>query len=119
MPPAKSATPDKQGLQRRRHYRVRYPITVRPLFVSQLGTFEVVELSEGGIKFRFDRDSLEYLNFTIFGEIQFHDGKSVPIQGNIIRLERNRAVAQLTSQIPPKRIRKEELLVIRKRGGEK
>ena len=109
----KHATTACSTVQRRRHYRLGYPITLRPIFQTQLGTFAVLEISEGGIKFRFDRDSPEFLDLIISGIVQFHDGTTLAVEGGIVRIERNRAIAQLDCHIPTNRIRREELQVIR------
>jgi hypothetical protein len=99
-----------EGAQRRRHYRIEYPITERPTLIdSKEDEYEVVDICEYGVKF-FGKQGTSYLPFqTLKGKIKFHDDKCEDIVGKILRSDEGVVVVCLATPIPYKRIVKEQL----------
>lgn len=46
---------EQEGIQRREHYRIKYPITEQPTFVVNKVHFEIIDVSENGIRIRLAR----------------------------------------------------------------
>lgn len=101
------------GIQRRRHFRIVYPLTDCPIVTLWGKDYRVLNISEGGIKFRakYTRDFIEdeLLELTI----KFHDDESFELRGTIIRRDRDGVAVRLKDPLPLAKIRSEELRLIR------
>ena len=86
--------------QKRKYFRVHYPPGDRPKLVLVGNEFEVIDLSERGMRF--------YLGTKIHGVITFHNGESVPIEGKIIRIQNGEVAVHLSQCIPSDRIIEEQ-----------
>jgi hypothetical protein len=99
------------GPQRRKHYRIEYPITERPtLIVGDSEEYEIIDVCEKGIKFFFHagRSFLPLQSFK--AKIRFHDDEEEEIEGKVLRANEDFVVVQLTTKvISYKRIVKEQL----------
>jgi hypothetical protein len=103
------------GPQRRKEYRVRYPITDRPRLRLDSEEFEVINLSEGGLKFHF-QDPLRFVPWpTLQGTLVFADGETKPVQGSVLRTEQDGLAVELSSKIPYRRIVQEQIRLTRKK----
>ncbi len=95
-------------MNKRKHYRVRYPIVYRPNLAILNNVYETLDLSEHGIRFFGNDVSRFHSDMKIEGMITFGDGISISMKGKIIRIDRNNAVMFLTDSIPFERILAEQ-----------
>jgi hypothetical protein len=103
------------GPQRRTEYRVRYPIASRPRLRLDRGEFEVIDVSEGGIRFHF-QEPLDLADPPpLRGTVVFTDGEAAEIEGTLLRHEGNQLAAQLSKRIPYRRIVQEQIRLARKK----
>ena len=100
-----------KGKNSREHYRVRYPIACRPNLAILNNVYEIIDLSEHGIRFFGNDVSRFHSDMKIDGIITFDDGGSISIKGKIIRIDKNNAVMFLTESIPFGRIVTEQRFI--------
>ncbi len=110
-----TATETYTGPQRRAEYRVRYPLAGRPRLRLESGEFEVIDVSEGGVKFHF-REPLDITTQPpLRGTVVFSDGEAAEIEGTLLRQEGNQLAARLSKRIPYRRIVQEQIRLARKK----
>lgn len=68
----------------RAHYRITYPVGVRPKFLAEEKEFAVLEVSEQGIRIEVDKD-LRLDSDIVDGKIVFFDQETFEIQGRVLR----------------------------------
>ncbi len=100
---------DKIIDNRRKYFRVKYPYAERPKLMITEEDFDVIDISERGIKFS--------LGPTLSETITFHDGESLAIEGNFLRTQDNEIVIQPLKGIPAERINKEQRYLKKKYIG--
>lgn len=101
--------------ERRRHFRLRYPISVRPPIEIDGNVFSVVDLSEGGLKFHGSRSTYPAAGTNVVGKIQFSDGTRAEVRGQMVRVTvGGDCVLQLTQGVPLARMMDEPRNMIRK-----
>jgi len=104
------------GEQRRNHYRIKYPLIERPFLTVDKNTYQVLDISEGGVKFFSPVKNFKVGEY-ITGSIKFHDGEIVTVEGHILRLQSRRIIILLDRKIPLQRILKEQRHLIKKYAG--
>lgn len=101
--------------ERRKVYRVQYPPEARPKLTIRSREFEVINLSERGIRFQVQKQiqSAEWVR----GKVTFHDGESLEVEGKIIWKKPDEiALSLLIIPIPYERILKEQRYLINRFG---
>jgi hypothetical protein len=93
--------------QRREYFRVEYPIVERPVFSLTAGRFDVMDISEFGIKFYITVAHDFSPGQIIGGKVKFNDGRVLDIEGEILRCDDHSVSVRLTKSIPMMRIQKE------------
>jgi len=104
------------GEQRRRFYRIKYPLIERPTITVDKKEYKVIDISEGGVKFFSPVTSFKVSEY-IKGLIKFHDGEVMPVEGHVLRLQNKRVIILLDRKIPLQRILKEQRYLIKKYAG--
>lgn len=99
--------------QRRAFYRVVYPLTARPILIIRKQTFEVIDISEKGVRFSLEGNPVVQSDENLTAVITFHDYESITLEGKILRMENNEIALLLTRGIPYKRIVKEQQFLIK------
>lgn len=102
-----------QERQRRRYFRIVYPIAIRPKVTSLFKTYDVLDISEEGIRLDTKGHPSPRLDQIMKGTLCFYDGEKLPIQGTILRVTAEDAVLQLNEPIPYRTIHNQELFMIR------
>ncbi len=97
------------GQDRRTYFRVKYPHSERPRLVITRDEFEVIDISEQGIRFSFGPVLSEM--------VTFHDGESVNLKGKLLRTQDSEVVTQFVKGIPSERIIKEQRYLMKKYPG--
>lgn len=79
---------------RRRHYRVCYPLAERPQLETEAGTFAVADLSESGLRFVPGADGVFEREQRVEGDLVLPEGKGRRrVLGLVQRLDGHRGVA--------------------------
>jgi hypothetical protein len=99
--------------ERRRFYRLRYPVSVRPHMLYKKWKFPVAEISEQGLRFVIIEEALDHIVMNMKATVFFHDGESQDVEGKILRIEDDEIVVQLFKGIPLKRMITEQHFVIK------
>lgn len=99
--------------QRRQYFRLEYPRTCRPALVLADKTYAVTNLSEGGIKFQADDTSPFGPGQPVEMILRFTDGEGFSLAGEIQRIEKGAVCIRLSEPIPLKKIRSEEIHLIK------
>jgi len=100
--------PDRE---QRAYYRVCYPRAARPILKIGSDCYEVIELSEGGLRFDHRDRSLED-DTEVQGIICFPDGEQQEIEGAVIRRYGSETAVMLTRGITFGRIIQEQRHVL-------
>jgi hypothetical protein len=101
-----------RGAQRRTLFRVDYPLQYRPTILIDGREYNVVNVSERGVKFRCEGD-IEWEE-TVQGIVTFYDGESLDVEGKVVRHGENEAALKLVKRIPFQRIINEQRFLINK-----
>ena len=100
--------PDRE---QRAYYRVRYPRAARPIFKIGSDCYEVIDLSEEGLRFDHGARSLED-HAEVQGIICFPDGEQQEIEGAVIHRSGNETAMMLTRGVTFGRIIQEQRYVL-------
>ena len=99
--------------QRREYFRVEYPSGYRPRFVVAGESFEILDVSECGIRFLIVDGTNFIIGAHIKGNIHFTDGEELECSGVVLRNEFGAVALQQDVSIPLAKIRAEHLNLIR------
>lgn len=89
-----------QNDERRQNYRIIYPDTYRPSLVIRNTQFEIIDLSENGVRFKL-KENVKLPGDLFHAEVRLHDDSSVEILGKIIRIGgEDAAMFMLVKKIP-------------------
>lgn len=74
---------DKKSEQqeKRRYFRIEYPASIRPILKIRKHEFEVVDISEKGVRFSAEKE-IKFGRW-VTGNITFYDGQAIGIEGKI------------------------------------
>ncbi len=97
--------------EKRRYYRVKYPPTERAKLKTGEYEFEVMDISEKGLRFLNDKGQ----KFTewVRGTVIFHDGEMLDIEGRIVWRRDDEISLRLITPVPYVRILGEQRRIIR------
>lgn len=98
--------------QKRDYFRLEYPYEYRPILLHQDRQYQVVNISEYGVKFRTDDVEQFDVGQQLKAEIVFHDQQRYPCHGEVIRMGSRSVVLQLEQPVPLHKIRSEHILLI-------
>ncbi|HEY7683372.1 MAG TPA: PilZ domain-containing protein [Gemmatimonadales bacterium] len=99
-------------IHQREHYRVAYPTALRPKLVVQGVAFEVLDISERGIRFRLGDLAAPEPGFEVQGEVRFKGGDSLDIRGTVLRVHDGEVAARLDEGIPLRVIMEEQRFLL-------
>jgi hypothetical protein len=100
---------------RRKHYRIIYPLTERPSFGFDSTISEVIELSERGLRFRADEHKPP-LHSRVAGRVALRHGLELEVSGIVVRKTENSIALHLDLQPIPFMAVMREQLYLRKLG---
>jgi hypothetical protein len=96
----------------REHYRVAYPSALRPkLVVHGLG-FDVVDISERGIRFRLGNAHEPDPGLELQGEVRFKRGETITVRGTVLRVHNGEVAAHLDDGIPLRLVMDEQRFIL-------
>ncbi|MCW9013914.1 MAG: PilZ domain-containing protein [Gammaproteobacteria bacterium] len=102
--------------QQREYYRINYPMAERPSLISREEEFEVIDVSEYGVKFKIQEISPFILGEEVTADIRFSDDEVYPCSGHINRYTNKEVVILLETPIPLNKIRSEHIHLINRRS---
>lgn len=92
----------------REHYRVAYPAALRPRLLVHGITFEVVDISERGIRFRLGLAQKPEPGFELQGVVRFKRGETITIRGTVLRVIEDEVSCRLDEGFPLRVIMEEQ-----------
>ena len=102
----------------RAHYRIVFPARARPHLIIQDILLEVLDLSEGGLRFRFGGVVPPEVGNAFEGTIRFPSGDAAPVRGVITRASSRHAAARFELGVPGRVLRREQqAILMRPRGS--
>ena len=103
--------------ERRQSYRIRYPEDRKPKIVIKDVEYEILDLSETGLRFKL-KDDLKLPGDLFHAQVKLHDGKDVDILGRIIRITGEDAAMFLVVKKIPYQIILSEQAFLRRSSAE-
>ena len=67
--------------EKRKYFRIEYPASIRPTLEIRKHEFEIVDISEKGVKFSAGKE-IKFGRW-VTGNVTFHDGQAIGIEGRI------------------------------------
>jgi hypothetical protein len=98
-------------LNRRRHFRLRYPPGAGPVLVIGTAAFPVVELSERGLQFTEGSRAL-LLGERLTGALRFAEGSELAVEGVVARITGPRTVLRLVRGVSLSRMLAEQRRIL-------
>src|SRR4051812_27835552 len=98
--------------ERRACYRLRYPVSARPVAYTGNRLYDVAELSETGVRLVFGGAG-PAVGAAVSGYIRFHDGRATRFQGVVLRHEGGEAVLRLAVGVDLARMLAEQRHLLR------
>jgi hypothetical protein len=99
--------------QRREHFRVSYPLKCRPSLGLAGKDYAVIDVSERGVRFGGVHAGAFVVGQPVSFTIRFVDGDTLDFSGKIVRVHGRTVAIRLNDAIPLKKIRSEEVYVIK------
>ncbi len=84
----------------REHYRVAYPTQLRPKFLVQGFTFDVVDISERGLRFRLGDAAMPDAGNEVQGTVRFRSGETITVRGTVLRVDGREVAVRLEEGVP-------------------
>ena len=84
----------------REHYRVQYPPPARPHIVVAGRSFEVIDLSERGVRFRLDEEVPLSVRDEVGGTVRFRRNESIEVMGVVVRVTGREVAVKLDVGVP-------------------
>lgn len=99
--------------QKRAHFRIVYPVGSRPKITLRNQTFDVVDLSEMGVRFA-TRDAKSWRSIVdvIQASILFADNEKVAVIGKVLRTTDDQVILQLTKGVPFAKVMAEQRRIL-------
>ncbi len=102
------------GKNKREHFRVRYPVSCRPTLKIESENYDLIDISENGVRFLYKNEKLLHPGLDIDAIITFQDKMSLKVEGRVIRLNKRFTVAimALKESLPMNRIIQEQRFIM-------
>lgn len=98
---------DSEPSKRRAFFRLRYPDAERPILLFDNMQFEVIEISESGVRIDLGGRQLE-TGRAVMGWVRFREHEANVVEGAVLRTEGQEGVVLLTRRISLKRMLDEQ-----------
>jgi PilZ domain len=84
----------------RAYYRIVYPLRDRPRLELGGRQHEVVDCSEGGLRFQLTSGAPPELGAPVRAVVRFHEGQEVAVEGAVVRVQGGHVALRLARGIP-------------------
>jgi hypothetical protein len=102
---------------RRAHYRIQYPNAARPKLLIEGHTFEVLDISEGGLRYQSGPYPTPNIGTSFRGTVRVRRGELIHTHGNVVRAINGEVAARLVVGIPFQTIMEEQRYVFEQFAG--
>jgi c-di-GMP-binding flagellar brake protein YcgR len=109
--------PAGQRPSRRAHYRILYPLAARPKLLIEGYTYEVLDISEGGLRYRTGPHAAPNIGESFRGTVRVRRGEMIHTHGNVVRHANGEVAARLVVGIPFQTIMEEQRYVFEQAAG--
>lgn len=99
-------------LHEREHYRVAYPPQLRPKFMVQGFTFDVVDVCERGLRFQLATADPPDAGFEVAGTLRFRRGETAQVRGTVLRVVDGEVAVRLDDRVPLRVIMEEQRFLL-------
>ena len=89
-----------QTEQKRQVYRITYPETDRPRLVTDLGSFELIDCSEAGLRFPLAGATPPAVTSAVNGRVTFGMGETAEVAGFVLRVDDDLVAVRFSRSIP-------------------
>ncbi len=97
----------------REYYRVAYPTSLRPRLDVQSHHFDVIDVSEKGMRFALGRTAeAPQVGDEVAGTIRFRRGEEVAVRGTVVRLDGREVAVKLEQGIPLRVVMEEQRFLL-------
>ena len=96
----------------REYYRIAYPAKARPRLEVAGFDFEVLDLSERGIRFQLGAATAPDPGYQLKGTVKFLRGVTAEVEGRILRVRDGQVAALLDEGVPASVIRAEQRFLL-------
>lgn len=87
-------------LSRREVYRILYPLIERPTFEVGRHIYEVLDISEKGLRYEVRDRRVPTIGTEVGGRVQFRRGEELEVTGEVIRARDGIVVLALSPPLP-------------------
>ena len=94
----------RSGRNRREYFRIIYPLACRPKLIFSGNEYDVIDISEKGIKFICKEMNEFQQGLEVKINITFNNADPLALKGIVLRIDKKIAVLSLTESIPLDRI---------------
>ena len=101
-----------KGERQRAHYRLKFPVPYRPSFMMDVNRYEIMDVSEYGVKLKVDNSPCFMEEENFIASIVFPDGRVFDLSGQVVRIDEGFAGLQLDAPLSISLIRSEALHII-------
>jgi len=101
----------------REHYRIQYPMAARPKIVVDGRTYDVVDISERGVRFKVTEEMTFNVGDGFSGQVRFKRSDAVRVGGKVVRIVGKEIAAKLDAGIPLKTMIEEQRYIREQHRG--
>ena len=99
---------DPPPTERRKHYRLKYPVSERPTVQLNDQDFQVFDVSENGVTVLLPSGHSVHVNQPVSGVPRFGDGEHICIEGVVMRCDEETMALELSKGVSMKRMLAEQ-----------
>jgi hypothetical protein len=101
----------------REHYRIQYPTAARPRIVIDGRAYEVIDISERGVRFRVGEEFPFNVGDQLTGQVRFKRSDPVIVTGTVLRIAGREIAAKLETGVPLKTMIEEQRYIREQHRG--
>jgi PilZ domain len=101
----------------REHFRIQYPAAARPEIVIDGRAYDVLDISEHGVRFRGDGEISIAVGDPLSGSVRFRRTEAVDVRGTVLRIAGREVAAKLDAGVPLKVMIEEQRYIREQHGG--
>ncbi len=105
------------GPSEREHFRIQYPAAARPEIVLHGRVYDVLDISEQGVRFRGDDEIAVAVGDPLAGQVRFRRTQPVEVRGTVLRVAGREIAAKLDAGVPLKVMIEEQRYLREQHGG--
>ncbi len=100
----------------RQHFRIQYPEKLRPVFDTGRQRFDVLDVSEGGLRLALPAGG-PVEGDELAGSVAFRRGETLPVRGVVVRVGADHVALRLDVGIPYRTVLEEQRFLLANNYG--